>query len=49
MTLRPDIHTALYIALIVLLTLAVWRVGMGVLAASPATENLGKAGLAITG
>jgi len=49
MHLRPDIHTALWVAALVIVTLAVWRTAGGLIAANSTTEPLGKAMLSITG
>jgi len=47
MQLRPDIHTVLFISLVVLLTLVVWRTAGGVLAAKGST--VGSTMLGMTG
>ena len=43
MHLRPDIHTALWIAAVTLVTIYVWRTLGGVLTANSSTETVGKA------
>jgi hypothetical protein len=49
MNLRPDIHTALFIAIVSILTLYAWRGIGGFLASSSGTETVGKAMVSVTG